>query len=137
MYAEKNTQPPPYPGFQQQQGMYGAPQPGMYGVPPPTMYQPPIVYHQQQNAAGIRDYLVWSILNLLFGWVLGGILPLIFSLICRSNKNVNDYSGAKTMSTLALIFNILVTVGGLMGWIGFIVSLAIAGAVVSGSGVYP
>ena len=129
MYPNTHGQPPPYPGFQQQQGMYAAPSPGLC--------RPPTVYQQQQNASEIRDYLIWSILNLLFGWVIGGILPLVFSLICRSNKNVNDYSGAKTMSTLALIFNILVTIGGLMGWIGLIASLAIAAAAVSSSGVYP
>ena len=129
MYAEKNVPPPAYPEYQQQ--------PRIYAAPAPTMYQPPMVYQQQQqNTAGIRDYLIWSILNLLFGWVIGGIIPLIFSLICRSNKNVNDYDGAKKMSTLALIFNILITVCGLLGWIGFIVGIVITATAVSSLTIY-
>ena len=137
MYAEKSEPPPSYPGFQQQPNMFRAPSPAMYGNPSPLIPQMPIIYHQQRNAGQIKDYLVWSILNLLFGWFLGGILPLIFSLICRSNKNVNDYNGAKTMSTLALIFNILVTVCGLLGWIGLIVGIALTAAATSASGIYP
>jgi hypothetical protein len=67
----------------------------------------------------INDWLVWSIINLIVGWGTG-LLPLIFSLVCRNNKNSNNISGARTMSTLALVFNILATVGGLMGWVAVI-----------------
>jgi hypothetical protein len=63
---------------------------------------------------------------MFIGGVIGGILPLIFSIICRSHKSSNNESGARTMSTLALVFNILVTLGGLAGWITLIVVLAIA-----------
>jgi hypothetical protein len=72
----------------------------------------------------INDYLPWSIVNLFFGYGLFGIIPLIFSIICRNNKNINDINGAQTMSTLALIFNILITIGGIIGWIIFIIYIA-------------
>lgn len=71
----------------------------------------------------IREWLPWSIINLFLGWGLGGILPLIFSIICRYNKRANDYQGARTMSNLALIFNILITLGGIGGWIALTILL--------------
>lgn len=57
----------------------------------------------------IRDWLPWSIINLFLGGLLLGLLPLVFSIVCRSNKKKNNAASAKTMSTLALVFNILVT----------------------------
>ena len=97
-------------------------------APPPNIPPGPTVVHMvqpYQNAEilGIRDWLPWSITNCFFGWLLGGILPLIFSLMCRSYKRSNNAGRAKTMGILALIFNILVTLAGIGGWIGFIVSL--------------
>jgi hypothetical protein len=80
-------------------------------------------YYNNPTIAQIRDWLPWSIVNMFIGWLLGGILPLIFSIICRSHKRSNNESGARTMSTLALVFNILVTLGGLAGWITLIVVL--------------
>jgi len=73
----------------------------------------------------INDYLPWSIANLFFGWGLFGIIPLIFSIICRNNKNINNLNGAHTMSTMALVFNILITIAGLIGWTAFIVFIYI------------
>ena len=88
---------------------------------------PNVVYVAPQYVANpeifmIRDWLVWSILNFFIGWG-AGLLPLIFSLICRNCKNSNDIGGARTMSTLALVFNILATIGGLIGWIYLIIAL--------------
>jgi hypothetical protein len=101
------------------------PQPGV-----PVHYIVPI-QTIDPSIAGIRDWLPWSIINLFIGWLLGGILPLVFSLICRSNKSSNNASGARTMSTLALIFNILVTLGGIGAWIALIVTLVFVGKVVN------
>jgi hypothetical protein len=84
-------------------------------VPPAQQFIPAPEVHK------IRDWLPWSIINIFIGWGLGGIIPLIFSLICRSNKKSNDAQGARLMSTLALVFNILATLGGIVGWIGLIV----------------
>jgi hypothetical protein len=72
----------------------------------------------------IREWLPWSIINIFIGWGLGGVLPLIFTLLCRFNKRNNDLQGARTMSTLALVFNILVTLGGIAGWIWLIIFFA-------------
>lgn len=70
--------------------------------------------------ASINDWMCWSIVTLLIG--LGtGILPLIFSFLCRNAKMNNDANGAKTMSTLALVFNILGTVGGIIAWVLIII----------------
>jgi len=84
------------------------------------------VIHQgyiDSSIANIRDWLPWSIINIFIGWLFAGILPLIFSIICRSHKSSNNASGARTMSTLALVFNILVTLAGIGGWIALIVTL--------------
>jgi len=78
-------------------------------------------YHSVAPAINkIRDWLWWSIVNVFVGWG-GGFLPLIFSIICRSNKRQNDLSGARTMSTLALVFNIFATLFGIVAWILLIV----------------
>jgi hypothetical protein len=69
----------------------------------------------------IRDWSLWSIISLFIGWGLGSIFPLIFSLICRSKKRSNNIPGAQLMSTLALVFNILITIGGIAGWLLFII----------------
>jgi hypothetical protein len=65
----------------------------------------------------IRDWLPLSIVNLFLGCGIGGVIPFIFSMLCRSNKQNNDVNNARTMSTLALMFNIIVTIGGSIGWI--------------------
>ena len=94
----------------------------------PGVGGPAYVFHQgltDPSIAQIRDWLPWSITNMFFGWILGGILPLIFSLVCRNYKNSNNASGARTMSTLALVFNILVTLAGIAAWIVLIVSIVL------------
>jgi len=75
------------------------------------------------NIGKIRDWLPWSIINLFVGGLLLGLIPLIFSLICRSNKKKNDINGARTMSTLALVFNILITVVSIAVLIGLFIYL--------------
>lgn len=70
---------------------------------------PPAPVAPSAEVRKIRDWLPWSIINLFIGGLLLGLLPLVFSIICRSNKKKNNAASAKTMSTLALVFNILVT----------------------------
>jgi hypothetical protein len=77
---------------------------------------PPYPFPMIPDISYINDYLPWSIANLFFGWGVFGIIPLIFSIICRNKKNINDLNGADNMSTLALIFNIFITIGGIIGW---------------------
>jgi len=101
--------------------------------PQPTGYQQQSDYPKQnvyqeqprQDSRKIRDWLCWSIFSLIFGGGLLGCIPLIFSIICRSKKKINDYVRAQLMSTLALTFNIIITILGLIGWIIFIVGLVL------------
>jgi hypothetical protein len=85
----------------------------------------PYVMQMGADAGVVRDYLAWSIVNIFCGWGLGGCLPLLFSILCRNSKNANNYNEARKMSTLALIFNIIITIGGLIGWIIFIILMSI------------
>jgi hypothetical protein len=71
----------------------------------------------------IHEWFVWSILNIFLGWSLCGIIPFIFTMLCRYNKRSNDLKRSQTMSKLALIFNIIVTLGGITGWIILIILL--------------
>jgi hypothetical protein len=91
---------------------------------PPTdqnqSYQNPPTVNVQSDMSKIRDWLPWSIASLFFAGFLG-ILPLIFSLVCRSKKRKNDINGARTMSTLALVFNIISAIIGVLLIIGFFV----------------
>jgi hypothetical protein len=90
--------------------------------------QTQVIHHDYNDPAiaKIHDWLPWSIINIFIGWIFAGILPLIFSLVCRSYKSSNNASGARTMSILALVFNILVSVGGLIGLILLIVLIVTA-----------
>jgi len=71
----------------------------------------------------IRDWLPWSIVNIFVGWGFGGLFPLIFTILCRNNKRNNNLNGARTMSTLALVFNIISTLSGIAGWVYLIILL--------------
>jgi hypothetical protein len=119
--------PPPYPV--QANPPYAFQANPTYVVQANLPYAVPVVtnYGMQTgfNIVLIKDYLVWSLINLFCGWGIGGFIPLIFSILCRNYKSVNDYSGAQSMSTIALIFNIIVTVAGTIGWIIFIIIMAI------------
>lgn len=85
------------------------------------------------SAFHVRDYLAWSIINICCGWGIMGLIPLVCSIICRNNKNVNNYSGAQSWSTLALIANIIVTIIGGLGWLGFIIGMVVIAVAASGS----
>jgi hypothetical protein len=87
-------------------------------------YQYPTASNVQLETSKIRDWLLWSIINLFLGGILG-LLPLVFSLICRSKKRKNDINGAGTMSTLALVFNIIITIMEVATLIGLIIYLFI------------
>ncbi|UJR14203.1 hypothetical protein I4U23_001196 [Adineta vaga] len=94
-------------------------------IPQPNYLPPQNQFIPAPDIHKIRDWLPWSIVSILIGWGLGGIIPLIFSILCRSNKRSNDYQTARLMSNLALVFNIIITIGGIAAWIGFIVWLVI------------
>jgi uncharacterized membrane protein len=95
--------------------------------PPAPVYTSFPVYvataHQFTRAPEIqhiRDWLIWSIINLFIG--LGaGIIPLIFSIFCQMSKGKNHVQAAQIMGRLALIFNLIITIGGILTWITLIV----------------
>ncbi|UJR34728.1 hypothetical protein I4U23_027505 [Adineta vaga] len=105
------------------------------------MTQSYIVHHPvhfvDPTIAQIRDWLPWSIINMFIGGILLGLLPLSFSIICRNHKRSNNASGARTMSTLALVFNILITLIGLALWITLIVLIVQANRVITTCLTYP
>ncbi|CAF1289876.1 unnamed protein product [Rotaria magnacalcarata] len=84
----------------------------------------PVANVQQDDIRKINDWLPWSIVSLCVGGLLIGVIPLIFSLVCRSKKEKNDIKGARTMSKLALVFNVIVTVLGIAAAIALVVYLA-------------
>ncbi len=69
----------------------------------------------------VHEWLIWSIVNIFLGWGLGGIIPLICSILCRYYKRMNNLKRAETMSKFALITNIIGTTSGIIGWIVFII----------------
>ena len=73
----------------------------------------------------INDYLLWSTINLFFGFGVFGIVPLVLSMICRNNKRTNNVIEAESMSTLALFFNLVITIGGIIGWTVFIIYVTV------------
>ncbi|CAF1016114.1 unnamed protein product [Adineta steineri] len=109
---------PPYAG--QSYPAYGAP---AYSTP--VAVANPFVGQAGPNVGIIRDYLAWSIINLCCGWGFLGFIPLVFSILCRNSKSVNNYNQARTMSTCALVSNIIVTIGGVIGWITFIIFMGL------------
>lgn len=91
-------------------------------MPPP----PPSPHHVTTLSTDInkiRDWLPWSIINIFLSWGIGGIIPLIFTMLCRQNKRNNELHGAQTMSKLSLIFNIIATLSGIAGWVSLIILL--------------
>ncbi|CAF2861263.1 unnamed protein product [Rotaria sp. Silwood2] len=80
---------------------------------------------QDQNVQRIHDWLGWSLLNLIIGWGFIGLIPLILSIICRKKKKINNYVEAHSMGKLALIFNIIITTIGAIGWIVLIVVMVL------------
>jgi hypothetical protein len=131
--AQQEQQPPP-PPYSSYQNSYGAPMGSPYVVPCAVPYTIPYavpftpnsyIVQARSDAFNVNDYLAWSIVNLFVGWLIGGIIALIFSILCRNHKSVNNYNSARSMSTVALILNILVTVSGVIGWIIFFTMIAI------------
>lgn len=58
----------------------------------------------------IKDYMVWSIINIFLGGLFLGLIAVLLSSQTRKRKMEGDISGARTMSTITMIFNIIVTI---------------------------
>jgi hypothetical protein len=50
---------------------------------------------------------------------------IIFSIICRNNKQNNNPTGAENMIRLALFFNLIITIGEIIAWTIFIIYISI------------
>ena len=87
------------------------PMPSTYQYYP---YQRLQTLHVQTDINKINDWLPWSIGNLFIGGIILGLFPMAFSLICRSKKRKNDIKGARTMSSLAVLSNIIITAIGVV-----------------------
>lgn len=107
LYPNLNPNPNPNP----QPNPYPHPIPHPYPQGYPTATNAPTVYPAQirVDIGKIQDWLPWSIVNIFLGGLIPGIIPLIFTLVCRDKKKKNDLKGARTMSKLALASNIIVT----------------------------
>ncbi|CAF1102383.1 unnamed protein product [Adineta steineri] len=66
------------------------------------------------NQVNVSDYLKCSILNSLCCLWPVGILAIVMSVITKKNKASGDLEGARKFSKLAIVFNILSTVGGII-----------------------
>ena len=62
------------------------------------------------QTAHIRDYMVWSKINLLLGGIFLGIIAIVLSSQTRRRKQDGDVEGARTLSNLTLTCNILITI---------------------------
>jgi heme/copper-type cytochrome/quinol oxidase subunit 2 len=90
-------------------------------VPAPSMHE----FVPSPEIHKIRDWLPWSIINIFLGWFLLGIIATVCSIVCRNRKRENNVQGARSMSTLALVINIISTLIGIVAWIGLIVYIVV------------
>ncbi|XP_018115605.1 dispanin subfamily A member 2b [Xenopus laevis] len=69
-----------------------------------------------------RDYLVWSIFNLVhFNFCCLGLLALVFSVKSRDRKQVRDTNGAKHYASTSRSLNIATTVLSILCFIIFFI----------------
>jgi len=114
--------PPPYSRL--------TPAPPFYTTqaPPiqPHMYSPSLAFITQMQTphqgvlvpgnfifsqtAHIRDYMVWSIVNIFLGGFLLGFILVYLSMQTKKRKQEGDVKRARTMSRITLIANILITI---------------------------
>ncbi|CAF1268886.1 unnamed protein product [Adineta steineri] len=93
-------------------------QPGVYAPPTlfitagPMPYQNMIVSgnYIHPETVYIRDYMIWSIINIFLGGLVLGIPAVWLSMVTRDRKQQGDIEGARTMSKITLAFNIIITV---------------------------
>ena len=72
-----------------------------------------------------RDYLIWSILNILFGNLIFGLVALYFSVKTRNKVRDQMLDAAQKNSRRALIFNIIASISMIIVWIIVIVLIVV------------
>jgi heme/copper-type cytochrome/quinol oxidase subunit 2 len=65
-----------------------------------------MIQARQPNAEDIRDCMPWSLINILLGGVLLGIIGVLLSYETQNRKNEGDVQSAKKWSRITLIFNV-------------------------------
>jgi hypothetical protein len=78
-------------------------------------------YVEQSSLRKPRDYLIWSILNLLFGNLIFGLIALFYSIKTRNKVRDQMLGEAQITSKRALIFNIIATITMIFAYILIIV----------------
>jgi hypothetical protein len=91
-----------------------------------TFYnEPSVAYVEQSSVRKPRDYLIWSILNILFGNLIFGLIALFYSIKTRDNIRDQLIQGAQRTSKKALVFNIVGTLSMVIIWIIIIILIII------------
>ena len=68
--------------------------------------------HIEDTKIDIDDYLFWSIFNFLCCSSLFGAISMVFSLITRTDKKLNQHLRASLTSKIAYKFNLIATLLG-------------------------
>ena len=100
------------------------PKPGAVPEPPPAYLAPPQAPVVGPTGAPIRDWLIPSILTIIFcAWPLG-IPALIFAVKANGSKKRGDMAAAADQAGKARLFVILSAVIGIVVWIylGFVIA---------------
>ena len=100
------------------------PKPGASMEPPPAYPTPPQAPAVGPTGAPVRDWLIPSILTIIFcAWPLG-IPALIFAVKANSSKKRGDMAAAADQAGKARLFVILSAVLGIVVWIylGFVIA---------------
>jgi hypothetical protein len=104
--------PPPYVVSPAVQMQMNPPQHPMYITQVQVPYQGVILTGNMTppQTVHIKDYMVWSIINVFLGGFILGFIAVFLSSQTRRRKQEGDVHGARTMSNITLIFNILITI---------------------------
>ncbi len=62
------------------------------------------------QTAHIKDYMIWSIVNVFVGGCLLGMIAILLSVQTKKRKQEGDVAGARSMSNITLTCNILITI---------------------------
>ncbi|CAF2045965.1 unnamed protein product [Rotaria magnacalcarata] len=94
-----------------------------YTIPQPRINLFP--YHNQVIVAPekIREYLRWSIVNTVLGFLLFGMIAIVLSLLVRRRAREGDFTKAKKLSTITLLWNTFVSLVGTAIWAYIIYSI--------------
>jgi H+/Cl- antiporter ClcA len=73
--------------------------------------------NQIKSIESLREWFIWSYLNVIIGGVIFGLIAVGCSLRTNKFKERRNYSKANKWSYVTLIVNCIVTLGGLTGFV--------------------